>query len=95
MACWLTPDRSQIVSGGDSEAGGVRGVRIINRLNGEVKEVPQAEYKWLFDIDCSPRTGMILAVTQTGEKYHIRIFQPDGSGERTLVEENEEIPSAR
>ena len=60
-----------------------------------MKEVPQAEYKWLFDIDCSPRTGMILAVTQTGEKYHIRIFQPDDSGERTLVEENEEIPSAR
>jgi serine/threonine protein kinase/Tol biopolymer transport system component len=95
MACWLTPDGSQIVSGGDSEASGVRGVRIINRLNGEVKEVPQAEYEWLFDIDCSPRTGMILAVTQTGEKYQIRTFRPDGSGERTLVEESEEIPSAR
>jgi serine/threonine protein kinase/Tol biopolymer transport system component len=96
MACWLTPDGSQIVSGGDSEAGLVRGVRIVNQLSGEVKEVPQAEYQWLVDIDCSPRTGMILAVTQTtGEKSQIRIFRPDGSGERTVVDQNEEIPSAR
>ncbi len=94
-ACWLTPDGSQIVSGGDAEADLVRGLRIVNKLNGEVKEVPQAEYDWLVDIDCSPRTGMILAVTQTGEKYQIRIFRPDGSGDHTVVEENEEIVSAR
>jgi serine/threonine protein kinase/Tol biopolymer transport system component len=95
MACWLAPDGSRIVTGGDSEADGVKGVRIVNILNGEVKEVPQPEYAWLFEIDCSPRTGMILAVTQTGEKYQIRTFRPDGSGERTLVDENEEIRSAR
>ena len=94
-ACWLAPDGSQIVVGSQSERSGFKGVRLVNGLSGEAKEVPQSGYTWLEDIDCSAHAGMILAVTQSSEKFQIRIFKPDGSEERTLVEESGEIHSAR
>ena len=30
-----------------------QGVRLVNKLSGEAKEVHLSKYTWLFDIDCS------------------------------------------
>ena len=94
-ACWLTPDGSQIVMALQGERSGFKGVRLVNRLTGEAREVHLSEYAFLGDVDCSARAGMILGVTQNSEKYQIRAFKPDGSEERKLVEESDEISSAR
>ncbi len=94
-ACGLSPDGSQIVTAGQAEPSGFKGFRLVNKLNGEVKEVNLSGYTWLLDIDCSPRTGSILAVTKGSDKYQIRTFKPDGSDERKLMEENDAIYSAR
>ena len=91
-ACWFAHDASQIVTARESESGGVR---LVNKLSGEAKEVRLSKYTWLFDIDCSTRAGLILAVTETSDKYQIRTFKPDGGDERKLVEESDEIYPAR
>jgi Tol biopolymer transport system component len=67
----------------------------VNKLTGDATEVRLPEYTWLMDIDCSSRTGLILAVTQTSQKFKILAFKPDGSQQRELIEESEEIYSAR
>jgi eukaryotic-like serine/threonine-protein kinase len=95
-ACWFAPDGSRIVIAHQSGAAGFAGVRLVNKLSGEAKDVHLSEYTWLRDIDCSSRAGLILAVTQASDnKYQIRTIKPDGSDERKLVEESDEIYSAR
>jgi serine/threonine protein kinase len=96
FACWLARDGSQIVTASRAEASGFKGFRLVNKLRDEVKEVHLSEYAGLADIDCSARAGLILAVIMTSdEKYQIRTFKPDGSTEQKLVEESDQIDSAR
>jgi serine/threonine protein kinase len=85
MACWLAPDGSQVVTGGDAGVWGAKGVRLVNKLSGETREVRLSDYIWLLDIDCSARTGLILAVTKASDKYEVRTFKPNGNDERKLV----------
>ena len=92
-ACWLSG--SQIVTAGQSEPSGFKGIRLVNKLTGEAKEVRLSEYTFLTDIDCSPHAGAILTVTEDSEKFQIRIFKPDGSEQRKLIEESDGIYSAR
>jgi serine/threonine protein kinase len=94
-ACWLTADGSAVVTARESEESGFKGFRIVNQLTGETQEVPLSGYTYLEGIDCSPRTGLILAVTQDSEKSQIRIFKRDGSAVRKLIEEKDRIDSAR
>jgi serine/threonine protein kinase len=94
-ACWFAADGSQIVTAQQSDKSGFKGVRLVNKLTGEAKEVRISDYTWLFDIDCSSRAGLILAVTQTASKFQIWSFKPDGSEQRRLVEEDHEIHAAR
>jgi eukaryotic-like serine/threonine-protein kinase len=94
-ACWLAQDGSQVVLASNMEKSGFKGVRLVNNLTGEEKKVPLSEYVSLHDVDCSARAGLILAVVQVSDKYQIRTFKPDGSEERTLVEESAEIYSTR
>ena len=94
FACWLAPDGSQIVTA-SNERSGFKGVRLVNKLSGEAKEVHLSGFTFLMDIDCSVRADLILAVTRASEKYQILVFKPDGSEQRTLAEESDEIHSAR
>ena len=89
-ACWTAPDGSQVVL-----AHSQKGVRLVNKLTGVGKEVHLSEYTLLWDVDCSARAGLILAVLQASDKYQIRTFKPDGGEERTLVEQHDRIYSAR
>jgi dipeptidyl aminopeptidase/acylaminoacyl peptidase len=83
------------VSAREEEESGFKGFRLVNKLTGETQEVGLSGYTYLWGIDCSPRAGLILAVTQDSEKSQILIFKRDGSAERKLIEENERIYSAR
>jgi len=94
-ACWLTPDGSEIVTARQAEESGFKGFRLVNKLTGKTQQVRLSEYASLHDIDCSLRTGFISAVTQDNEKFQIRIFKPDGSEQRKLIEGTDEILSAR
>jgi serine/threonine protein kinase/WD40 repeat protein len=95
LACWANPNGSEIITGGTEGGTGTKGVRLVSRISGEVREVSQPEYTWLNDLDCSPRAGLVLAVVQTLGKFRIRIFKPDGSSQRNLLEANDQISSAR
>ncbi len=94
-ACWLTPDGNEVVTANENQASGFKGFRLVNKLTAEVKDVRLSEYTSLKDIDCSPRAGLILAVMKDSAKFQIRIVKPDGSAERKLIEEADEIYSAR
>jgi serine/threonine protein kinase len=94
-ACWLTADGTEVVTARQSEESGFKGFRLVNRLTGEMREVGLSGYTYLDGIDCSPRAGLILAVTQDSERFQILIFKRDGSAVRKLIEENEEIHWAR
>src|SRR5262249_46580600 len=102
-ACWLTSDGAKIVTANQYPAG-FKGVRIVNRVTGEAKEVGLLDYRWLQDIDCSPRAGLILAVTGfpgpvgstiASERSQIGVFKPDGTEQRKLIDEDDKIYSAR
>ena len=94
-ACWLSPDGAEIATASQSVASGFKGVRVVNKVTGDAREVPLSGYTWLHGIDCSPRTGLMLAVLQESDKFQIRIFKPDGSAQRKLIEEPNQIFSAR
>jgi serine/threonine protein kinase len=68
-ACWF-PDGSQLVTASAREYDpGFKGVRLVNTFTGEAKEVHLSEYSELWDIDCSARAGLILAVTSSSGKF--------------------------
>ena len=95
-ACWFAPDGSQIVTASPREYDpDFKGVRLVNTLTGAAKEVHLSDYSELWDIDCSTRAGLILAVTSASGKSQIRTFRPDGSEESKLVETGDRIYSAR
>jgi serine/threonine protein kinase/WD40 repeat protein len=96
-ACWLAPDGSELVTAREAEESGFKGFRLVSKLTGETQEVRLSGYTYwsLQGLDCSPRAGLILAVTQESEKFQIRIFKRDGSAVRKLIEEKDKIYSAR
>jgi Tol biopolymer transport system component len=95
LACWFAPDGSQIVTANGAEQSGFKGVRLVNKLTGEAKEVHLSDYTWLRVVDCSARAGLILAVTEASARFQIRTFNPNGSEERKVLEGSDEIYSAR
>jgi Tol biopolymer transport system component len=81
-SCWL-PGGSQIVeSGGDPKFG----IWLVNQLTGEEKKIPAPGYDSLEDIACSSRTGMLLLLTKTSDKYQIWSMKPDGTEQQKLIE---------
>jgi Tol biopolymer transport system component len=94
-ACWLRVDGSEVVTAREAEESGFKGFRVVNKLTGETQQIGLSGYTYLLGLDCSPRAGLILAVTWDSEKSQIRIFKRDGSAERKLIEDNERIYSAR
>ena len=94
-ACWLSPDGSLVVTAVSSVKSGLKGVRLVNTVTGGVTEVPLSQYSYLLDLDCSARTGLVLAVTQQSNEYQIRTFRSDGREERKLIGEPDQVFAAR
>jgi hypothetical protein len=94
-ACWLKPNGAEIVTATRTEGSGFKGVTLVNKLTGETQDVTLSGYEMLHDIDCSVRTGLILAVMRNSEKFQIRVFRRDGSDQRSVIEESDQIFSAR
>ena len=95
-ACWFAADGSQLIAASPREYDSdFKGVRLVNTHTGETKEVRLSDYLELWDIDCSVRAGLILAVTSTSGKFQIRTFASEGGVESKLVETDDRIFSAR
>jgi serine/threonine protein kinase len=89
--CW-SPDGSQILS---TAQNGDFIIRWINKLTGENKPIPQPSYLFLQNNDCSPKTGRLLLLTQTSDKYQLWTMKSDGSQQRKLLDGETEIDSPR
>ena len=93
VACW-SPDGLGIVLAAHSGKHWP-GLKLMDRLTAQVKQISLPPYTWLHGIDSSPKAGLILALLEAGDKYQIWTLKPDGSEQRKLVEENNEINSPR
>jgi serine/threonine protein kinase len=92
FSCW-SPDGSGIVAG--RQGTNDPGLRLVDKLTGQIRKIPLPQYEWLQAIDSSTTAGLILALLQTGSKYQIWTLKPDGAEPRKLIEENNEIDSPR
>jgi serine/threonine protein kinase/Tol biopolymer transport system component len=81
-SCWL-PGGTQIV---ESAPDPKFGIWLVNELTGELKKLPAPGYQWLEDIACSAKTGMLLLLTRTSDKYQIWSMKPDGTEQQKLIE---------
>lgn len=82
-SCWL-PGGTQIVN---SAYPPEFGIRLVNQLTGAEQRLPAPAYQWLYGVDCSAKTGMLLLLTQTSNnKYQIWTMKPDGTEQRKLIE---------
>jgi len=91
QSCW-SPDGSQIVTAWGNPEGGIT---VVDKLTAAEKHIPIPGYEQLEDIDCSPRTGLLLLLTQTSEKNQIWTMKLDGTEQRKLLDGSEDITSAR
>jgi Tol biopolymer transport system component len=80
--CWLS-DGSRIVKADEDRE---VGIWLVNKLTGAEKQIPAPEYQWLYDVDCSAKTGMLLLLTETSLKHQIWTMKPDGSEQRKVIE---------
>jgi len=90
-SCW-SPDGSQILG---TNQNAEPGIWWVSKLTGARKKIPAPSYQWLNSIDCSEKTGMLLLLTKTADKYQIWAMKPDGSDQRKLFEDQKEIDSPR
>lgn len=89
--CWSS-DGSQIVAAWEPPESGIW---IVNKQTGLKKQLSAPGYRSLLDVDCVPKTGMLLLLTKTSDKYQIWTMKPDGSEQRKLIEEQKEIVCPR
>jgi Tol biopolymer transport system component len=81
-SCWL-PGGTQIVeSAQNSDAG----ILLVDISTGDRKQIAAPGYQWLEDLACSAKTGMLLLITKTAERYQIWSMKFDGTEQRKLVE---------
>ena len=93
FVCW-SPDGTHIVTGFRARKG-FDGLISVDKLTGQVEHIALPEYTWLLDLESSPKTGLLLVLLQVREKYQIWTLKPDGTQQRKVLEENNEMDSPR
>ena len=81
-SCWL-PGATQIVETAQNPE---FGIWLVDQLSGKRKRIPAPGYQWLMGITCSPKTGKLLILTQTSNKFQIWSMKSDGTEQRKLIE---------
>jgi eukaryotic-like serine/threonine-protein kinase len=81
-SCWL-PSGTEIVTSWQNPGAGIR---LVNLLTGENKQIPAPAYQWLHGLACSANTGTLLVLTETADKYQIWSMKLDGTEQRKLIE---------
>ena len=71
------------------------GIWSVDKQTGEKKQLHAPVYQWLLNLDASARTGMLLLLTKTSDKYQLWTMKPDGSDQHQIVEGQREIESPR
>jgi serine/threonine protein kinase/Tol biopolymer transport system component len=92
--CWAA-DGSQIVNAPANPEAEGGGLELINTQTGGEKHIHAPAYHFLKDVDCSAKNGKLLLLTENSERYQIWTMKLDGTEQRKLIEEQEEIDSAR
>jgi serine/threonine protein kinase/Tol biopolymer transport system component len=92
--CWAA-DGSQIVNAPANPEAEGGGLKLINMQTGGEKQIHVPAYHFLKDLDCSAKNGKLLLLTENSERYQIWTMKLDGTDQRKLIEEQEEIDSAR
>jgi len=81
-SCWLHGGTQIVTSALIASAG----IWLVKISTGELKQVPAPGYQWLRGVTCSAKTGMLLLLTETAERYQIWSMKFDGTDQRKLVE---------
>jgi Tol biopolymer transport system component len=89
--CW-SPDGSHLVAGDTNKESGIW---LVDKQTGEKKQLDAPAYKWLLNLDSSVKTGMLLLLTKTSDKYQLWTMKPDGSEQRQVIEGQRQIDSPR
>ena len=92
FACW-SPDGSGIVTGRNGAKDS--GLRLVDKLTGQIKQISLPQYTWMMGIDASPKAGLILALVQVGDSFQIWTFKSDGSEQFEVVADDNVIESPR
>jgi serine/threonine protein kinase/Tol biopolymer transport system component len=89
--CW-SPDGSHVVTSSENPEAGIW---LVNKQTGAEKRIPAPVYQWLAGVDCSAKTGALLLLTENSGNSQIWTMKPDGSDQRKLIDEQNEILSPR
>jgi Tol biopolymer transport system component/DNA-binding winged helix-turn-helix (wHTH) protein len=89
--CWL-PDGSHLVAGNTNPESGIW---LVDKQTGQRKQLHAPAYQWLLSLDSSAKTGMLLLLTKTSDKYQLWTMKPDGSEQHQVIEGQKEIGSPR
>jgi eukaryotic-like serine/threonine-protein kinase len=81
-SCWVTGGTQFVESAQNPDAG----ILLVDISTGDRKHIPAPGYQWLQDLACSAKTGMLLLITKTAERYQIWSMKFDGTEQRKLVE---------
>jgi len=88
--CW-SPDGSQIFSATGNRDRGFAGW--VSKLTGKGGSIPVPSYQWLFDVDCSVKTGKLLFLTTTNDKQQLWTMNANGTEQRKLLDGETDIYS--
>jgi len=91
-SCWLSGGNEVLIS----QQNPGPGMRLVNLLTGEIKRIPIPAYEWLYGVTFAAKTGKLLLLTMTADKYQIWSMKLDGTEQRELIEgeSGTTIPSA-
>jgi Tol biopolymer transport system component/DNA-binding winged helix-turn-helix (wHTH) protein len=72
-------------------------VRLVDQQTGAIRTITlQGSHAWMWDVDWSPDGTRLVLVSQNPQgRFSVLTIQTDGSNQRTIVEDDAEIPSAR
>ena len=90
FACW-SQDGKHVVGGNDRSR--THGLSVMDKVTGQMEQIPLPEHNFLFGIAASPNTGLILTLLKVGDRYQIWTLKADGTQPRKLIDEANEIDS--
>jgi WD40 repeat protein len=66
-----------------------------SKLTGEARQIPRPSYQFLWDVDCSAKSGRLVFLTGKDEKHQLWTMKADGTEQRKLLDQQTEIYSPR
>lgn len=90
FACW-SQDGTHVV--GSNDRSRTHGLSVMDKVTEQIEQIPLPEHNFLFGVAASPKTGLILTLLKVGDRYQIWSLKADGTQQRKLIDETNEIDS--